>query len=115
MAAVLVAVTPYAEGREGVEVKEGTHVQVEGDWLEDGGEDILVQLVQLRHQLALHLPTSWSSLCVLVGKALLCQLDVNGGDQLFQLDDEEGGGKVCQLDVEGGGGVCQLDVECQRM
>ena len=38
MAAVLVVVTPYGEGREGVQVEEGTHVQVEGDWLEDGEE-----------------------------------------------------------------------------
>ena len=36
LAAVLLVVTPYGEGREGVEVEEGTHVQVEGDWLEDG-------------------------------------------------------------------------------
>jgi hypothetical protein len=38
LAAVLLVVTPYGEGREGVEVEEGTHVQVEGDWLEDGEE-----------------------------------------------------------------------------
>ena len=93
----------YGAGKEGVEA-EGTHVQVEGDWfvqlldlhlhceerlhcgeetLEHGWvqleEDVLVQLVQLRQQLDLHVPTSWSCLYVHVcegGKALLCHLNV---------------------------------------
>ena len=136
LAAELVVVTPYGGGREGGEAK-GTHVQVEGDWfvqlldlhlhceerlhcgeetLEHGcvqlEEDVLVQLVQLRQQLVLHVPTSCSSFYVQVGeggKALLCHLHVEGGDQLCQLVDE-GGGEVCQLDVEGGGEVCKLDV-----
>ena len=70
--------------------------------------------MQLRQQLVL--PTFLPSVGVHVcdgEKALLCHLDVQGGDQLRQLDDE-GGGEVCLLDVEKGGKFCQLGGEaCQ--
>ena len=82
----------YGVGKEGGEA-EGPNVQVEGDWfvqlldlnlhceerlpcgeetLEHGcvqlEEDVLVQLVQLRQQLVLRVPTSCSSLYVHVGE-----------------------------------------------
>ena len=63
--------------------------------------------MQLRQQLVLHVPTSWTSLCVHVcegGKALLCHLSVEEG---CQLGDEEGG------DVLGDGQLCSDTCDCQ--